>query len=300
MASTQLRTTKKTGNKRFEDLIESTVQYMDKLAGRMRPNEHPMTSGMVYGEQAKYVSWQIPDKKFSSIELMQITDVQFGHVTTKYDRVIEYRDWVLAKPNRFMFWTGDNVDAWALWSPGRAFDQIADPQSQVYKFCEVWAPARHRILGYVGGNHERRAIPAFGDLGTLIATLLKIPYSNGRQIIDIYFGKHQPFQTMLWHGVGGARTKGTVAQILSRFMAHGNAHLYLMGHVHQPLVLPLWKEVADPARHRVQLRKSIGVVGSSFMETWNSYGEISGYGASDVLMGNARLENTGKWEVSLR
>jgi hypothetical protein len=36
------------------------------------------------------------------------------------------------------------------------------------------------------------------------------------------------------------------------------------------------------------------------METWNSYGEISGYGASDVLMGNARLENTGKWEVSLR
>ena len=284
----------------FEDLVLATTSYMDQLAGRMQPNAHRMTSGMIYGEQAKYVSWEIPDKKFDHLELMQITDVQFGHVMTKYERVIEYRDWVLGKPNRFMLWTGDNVDAWAMWSPGRAFDQIADPQSQVFKFCEVWAPARHRILGYVGGNHERRAIPGFGDLGTLIATLLKIPYSNGRQIVDIHFGKHQPFQTMLWHGVGGARTKGTVAQILSRFMAHGDAQLYLMGHVHQPLVMPMWKEIADPIRRRITLRKSIGAVGSSFMETWNSYGEIAGYGAGDVMMACTQLDKDGHWQVSLR
>jgi hypothetical protein len=221
MANEKLSTRPQIG--RFEDLIEQTTDYMDKLAGRMKPNDYRATSGMIYGEQQKYVSWDIPTTKFSEIELLQITDVQFGHIACKYDRVIEYRDYVLAKPNRFMLWTGDNVDAWAMWSPGRAFDQIADPQSQVFKFCEVWAPARHRILGYVGGNHERRAIPGFGDLGTLIATLLKIPYSNGRQFIDIYFGKHDPFRVALWHGVGGARTKGTVAQILSRFMAEGTA-----------------------------------------------------------------------------
>lgn len=284
----------------FRPLIDQTVSYLDKLAARMGKNVHPMTSGMLYGEQAKYVSWEIPTKRFDTIELIQITDVQFGHIGCKVDRVLEYRDWVLAKPNRFMLWTGDNVDAWAMWSPGRAFDQIADPQSQVFQFCELWAPARHRILGYVGGNHERRAIPGFGDLGVLISTLLKIPYSDGRQMVDVHFGEHKPFRISLWHGAGGARTKGTVAQTLARFMEQGDSQLYLMGHVHQPLLIPTWKEIRDVENRQLTLRKSIGVVGSSFMETYGTYGEIAGFSSGDVMMGNARLEKNGRWEVSLR
>lgn len=297
MASTKLPATRKVRG--FEDLIEVTTDYMDKLASRMSRNEHRMTSGMLYGEQAKYVAWHFP-ASLGTIELLQLTDVQFGHQFCKYDRVVEYRDWVLDKPNRFMLWTGDNVDAWAMWSPGRAFDQIADPQSQVFKFCETWAPARHRILGYVGGNHERRAIPGFGDLGILIATLLKVPYSNGRQFVDIRFGKHQPFKVALWHGGGSARTKGSVAQTLDRFMAQGDAQLYLMGHLHQPLMIPAWREVRDTDRQRVRLEKRIGAVGSSFLETFGTYGEVSGYVGHDVMMARALLEPNGKWELTLR
>lgn len=299
MVSHQLTTTSPNVGQ-FRSLINQTSTVFDRLAARMGKNDHPMTSSMLFKEQAKYISWQIPATKFPMIELLQITDVQFGHVGCKVNRVIEYRDWVLAQKNRFMLWTGDMVDAWAMWSPGRPFEQIADPQSQVFKFCELWAPARHRILGYVGGNHERRAIPGFGDLGILLAILLKIPYSNGRQMVDVHYGAHDPFRISLWHGVGGARTKGTVAQILSRFMDQGDSQLYLMGHVHQPLLLPSWKEIRDVANQRVNLRKSIGVVGSSFMETYGTYGEISGYTPGDVMMGNARLERNGKWEVSLR
>lgn len=281
-------------------LIQQTSTYFDRLAGKMAKNDYAMTTGMLIGAESKYVSWDIPAKKFDNIELMQITDMQYGHVGCRVHRVIEYRDWVLAKPNRFMLWTGDNVDAWAMWSPGRPFEQIGDPQSQVFQFCELWAPARHRILGYVGGNHERRAIPGFGDLGILIASLLKIPYSGGRQMVDVYFGKHEPFRISLWHGTGGARTKGTVAQGLARFMEQGDSQLYLTGHVHQPLLIPTWKEVRDVKNRRVTLRKSIGCVGSSFMETWGTYGEVAGYAGGDVMMGNARLEADGKWEVSLR
>ena len=283
----------------FQPLIESTMSYFDKLA--LKPYEHKVETGMQYGEQVKYVSWHLNPKKLGpSIEILQITDVQFGHRGCKVDRVIEYRDWVLAQPNRFMFWTGDNVDAWAMWSPGTAFDQIADPQSQVFKFCELWAPARHRILGYVGGNHERRAIPGFGDLGVLIATLLRVPYSGGRQHLDIYYGKHDPFRVSLWHGTGGARTKGTVAMMLSRFMEQGDAQLYLVGHVHQPLIIPSWKEVRNEKHRVIELRKSVGIVGSSFMETYGTYAEVAGYTGADVMMGNVRLEANGKWEVSLR
>lgn len=286
--------------RRLEALIETTVAYMDRLAVQMRPTEHRMTSGMVYGQQIKYVRWEFSPRKFDQIELLQMTDMQFGHVDCKYERVIEYRDWVLAEPNRFMLWTGDNTDAWAMWSPGRPFDQIADPQGQVFKFCETWAPARHRILGYVGGNHERRAIPGFGDLGLLIATLLKIPYSNGRQMIDVAYGKHDPFTIALWHGTGGARTKGAVAQVLDRFLGRENAQLCLMGHLHQPMILPAWREVRDHARQRLVLQKRFGAISSSFLETWNTYGEIAGFSAHDVLMARAVLDPDGHWEVTLR
>lgn len=281
------------------DLTTKTQDFLGRLTDSMPPNILIPQTGMHYGEQSKYVAYEVPDS-FDEIELLQITDVQFGHRECKYKRVVEYRDWVLAKDNRFMLWCGDNVDAWAMWSPGTPWDQLFDPMSQVMRFVEVWAPARHRILGYVGGNHERRAIPGFGDLGTLIASLLRVPYSNGRQMIDPYYGEHDPFKITLWHGAGGARTKGTVAQILDRFMQHGDSQLYLMGHVHQALVMPTWKEVRQPRSRKLKLMKSMGAVGTSFLETWGTYGEVAGYSSSDVMMARAILERNGKWGLSLK
>lgn len=279
------------------DVLDKPVQQF--MAGLdLHDDEYRMSSGMVFGEQTKYVSWELPEE-LKTVELLQITDVQFGHVRCKYHRVLEYRDWVLAKANRFMIWTGDMIDAWAAWSPGRGFEQIGDPMSQVFKFCEVWAPARHRILGYVGGNHERRAIPGFGDLGIMLAALMRIPYSNGKQLIDVHFGKHKPFKISQWHGRGGARTKGTVAQTLHRFASEGDSQLYLMGHLHQPMIIPGWKEVRAPGQ-KVVTRKYIAALGSSFLETWNTYGEIAGYTGGDVLMPRAILDTPGGWEVTLR
>ena len=259
-------------------------------------------TGMKFGAHTKYLVYNVPVSGAfkEELELLQITDVQFGSRGCKVKRMLEYRDWVLSKSNRFMFWCGDNVDAWAMWSPGTAWDQMFDPQHQVMRFVEAWLPARHRILGYVGGNHERRAIPGFGDLGILIASLLGIPYSNGRQLIDIYYGDHNPFKTELWHGMGGARTKGTIAQKLDRMMQNGDSQLYLMGHHHQAMVIPTYKEIRHNRANKVMLQKSMGAVGTSFLETWNTYGEVAGYSGSDVLMARAILEPNGKWGLSLK
>lgn len=276
------------------------AQFMASLQPVMQKDVLRLSSGMCFGEQTKYASWTVPEKcQFDTVEIIEITDVQFGHVACKYHRVIEYRDWVLAKPNRFMIWTGDMIDAWAMWSPGRGFEQIGDPQSQVYKFCEVWASARHRILGYVGGNHERRAIPGFGDLGILIAAFLQIPYSNGKQLIDVHFGRHQPFKITQWHGMGGARTKGSIANNLHRFASQGDSSFYAMGHHHQAMVVPGWKEHRD-SNQRIRLQKYIAAIGTSFLETVNTYGEIAGYSGSDVLMPRAVIDKDGGFEVTLK
>jgi hypothetical protein len=284
-----------------EALRPKTQTFLKQLTDSFPEDVVQFSTGMNYGEQSKYLHYDIPAKKFpEAINLLQLTDVQFGHRECKYKRVIEYRDWVLARPERFLLFVGDMIDAWALWSPGMGWDQLFNPQSQVMQFVKIWGPARHRILGYVGGNHERRAIPGFGDLGVLIASLLRIPYSNGRQLIDISYGAWNPFKITMWHGAGGARTKGTVAQILDRYMQLGDSDLYLMGHVHKAMIIPDFKEVRVPGQRKIKVRKSFGVVGTSFLETFGTYGEVAGYNSSDVIMGKARLEETGKWELSLR
>lgn len=265
---------------------------------KFHDNAFPMTTKMETFGEAKYISWDFRQAKFSTLELLQITDVQWGHICCKRDRVIEYRDWVLDKPNRYMIWTGDNVDSATMQSKGTTWENTGTPQQQLFEFVKVWAPARHRILGYVGGNHERRCLTTFGDLGITIAALLGVPYSRGKQLIDIQFGEHKPFQISQWHGVGGARTTGTVAQVLTRFAGEGDSQLYLMGHLHKPMIIPFWKE--RRGEKGVRAVKTIAALGSSFLETWGSYGEVSGYAAGDVLMPRCVLDKTGGWEVTLR
>lgn len=284
------------------ELTHRTQDYLRALQSQFQPETFKMYMGQDVGEQSKYVTIRFDEKqakKWGSLELIQLTDIQFGNKACKLKRVIEYRDWILSEPNRFILLTGDNIDAATIFSPGTPWDNLFGPQSQAYRFAEIFAPARHRILGYVGGNHERRAMPAFGDIGTLIAILLQIPYSCGRQVIDVHFGLHKPFKVALWHGVGGARTKGAVAQVLDRFMQWGDSQLYLMGHLHQGMIVPAWREVRD-GRGGLALEKRLAAIGTSFLETWGSYAEIAGFHPHDVMMARAILESNGHWELTLR
>lgn len=273
---------------------------------RLKPDAFPSVTKMAVHGETKWVEWDFSAAKFDTLEIIQITDVQFGHITCKVDRVIEYRDWVLAKPNRYIVFTGDNIDSATMQSKGTTWENTGTPQQQLFEFCKIWAPARHRILGYVGGNHERRVLTTFGDLGITIAALLRLPYSRGKQLIDIKFGEHKnlgrkglhPFRISQWHGTGGARTKGTVAQVLSRFASDGDSQLYLMGHLHQAMLIPMFKE--RRGEHGIRAVKAIAAAGSSFLDLWGSYGEVSGYGPGDVIMPMCVLDRDGGWEVRLR
>jgi len=256
-------------------------------------------------DEVKLVTYDFDDRKRfprtpSQIELMHLTDLQYGSKQFMREKFIKYRDWILASPNRFVVLGGDLIDAATPLSIASPHDNDGEPIDQVEGLVNLMEPlaSRGRLLGYVGGNHERRTIKTFGDCGRYIARELKVPYSRGVQHIDIRFGGHQPFKVSLWHGSGNAKTKGAKAQMLHRFMGQGDSDVYMLGHVHDAVVLFDWRQRRGYGR--IQLQKVAGIISSSFVGYWNSYAETFALSPSDTMMALVVLEKDGKWLVSLK
>lgn len=261
--------------------------------------------GMVYGEQIKYVNWRFSPQEFKSIEVIHLTDTQFGHIGCNVKQLIKYRDWILEVPNRFVVFGGDMIDAANVFSPGEPWENFFAPQRQLFKFCEMMAPIRNRILGFVGGNHERRGIKTFGDLGITIASLLRVPYSSGQQFVNIQFGKHNaalPFQIFLWHGRGAAKTYGAKTNLVYQAMRElsGGAHVTLVGHLHTALMIWGTHRMHDPVKNRFYDRKQAGAMSSSFLEYFGGYAETAGMTPNDIIMARTTIFQDGKWELTVR
>lgn len=255
-------------------------------------------------DEVKFVRYDFGGKRFArqpaQVELMMLTDTQIGSKAFRRDRFVEYREWLLKEPFRFAFLGGDMIDAATPLSVGSPYDNTGEPIDQVDEATSLLQPLAKagRLLGYVGGNHERRTIKTFGDSGRLLARNLGVPYSRGVQLIDIWYGAHKPFKVSLWHGGGAARTKGAKAQMLHRFMGQADSQVYLTGHLHDVVLLFDWRQ--ERRGRRIKLQKIAGIMSSSFQSYWGTYAEVAALPPSDIMMARIVLEITGHWEVTLR
>jgi hypothetical protein len=284
-------------------LAPLTLTAVNEMQANLPEYEMQPVTGMHYDSQAKYLTWKFDTKRFpDGIEIIHLTDVQFGHICCNIKQVKAYMAWILSVPNRFVVLGGDMIDAANVLSVGSPYENLFDTQSQVYKFCELFAPLRARILGYCGGNHERRGVKTFGDLGVLIATLLRIPYSAGQQFVNINYGKHKKFTIFLWHGRGAARTVGAKMMMVYYAMKElsGGAEVTLVGHLHTAMMTWATNRVHDETNNKVIDKKTAGAMSSSFLDYFGGYGEIAGMSPNDIIMARVDLTPNGKWGISIR
>jgi len=275
----------------------------ERLAELHRRFKKPIfttAAGMLINGQSKYVTHRFSEsfvEKYRKIEILHLTDVQFGHHLCMVDKFVEYRDWVLAQPYRFVTFGGDLLDAWRMGSPGEGYDNFCRPDSQFYYFCEIVAPMQHRILGHVGGNHERRALAGGIDLGGLLSYALQIPYSAGIQHIGLRYGDWQNFKIYLWHGRGASRTEGAIVNMMTSVVSNDEADIYLSGHLHRTLMSTGVhnRRTGD----RMEARKYYCVSGTSFLEFYGSYAEIAGFKVSKLIMPLIIVRADGTFRVEI-
>lgn len=269
-------------------IVPSTFDYLQKVLDSAPKDTLKLSLSHRIAYEAKYVSVTIPEA-WADFEVVHLTDVQYGHVTCNMDKFRKFLDWILESDRRFVVFGGDMIDSVTKTSVGGTHDNLWEPSEQILRFVEETARIRHRVLGYVGGNHERR-VPG---QAMLIASLLRIPYSSGEQVIDIHYGEHRPFKIGLYHGSGSASTKGAISQKIDRWMKKMNCNLYLIGHLHQFQQLVDARIIAH--RGKFKLQDIVGMMSTSFQEYWGSYAEVAGLNPNRIRMARAVLEPNGDW-----
>lgn len=270
-------------------VISSTYEVLTRIMEKAPQDVLKLQLSERIDREVKYVTVNVPSK-FKTFEIVHITDVQFGHIRCAEDKFREFLDWILESDERFVIFGGDMIDSITKHSVGSMHENRWEPSEQILRFVETVSKIRHRVLGYVGGNHERR-VPG---QAMLIASLLRIPYSSGEQVIDINFGQHKPFKVGVWHGEGkGSGQPGGVANKIDRFSDKMNCNYYLVGHLHQFQLLAKARIIAR--KGKFYLQDVIGAMSSSFQEYWGSYAEVAGLRPSRIRMARAVLEPDGTW-----
>lgn len=95
-----------------ESVEKRTIDYLTDLEKLQKPNVATMSTkhlGQTQFGQSKMVTIEFTEKQakqMGTLELYQLTDMQFGHKSCKLHKVKEFTDNILAAPNRFVLKIG--------------------------------------------------------------------------------------------------------------------------------------------------------------------------------------------------
>src|SRR5579872_2324653 len=89
----------------------TTLNLLSVVQAGLQDYEPRLKQSMVIDGAARRLTWDFSDVNIDTLEILQITDVQFGHKACDTEAVDKYLAWVLAQENRYVVFGGDMVDA---------------------------------------------------------------------------------------------------------------------------------------------------------------------------------------------
>ena len=232
-------------------------------------------------EECRRASVTIPEEWDKPIIFVK-GDEQLGHVTCDEERIKKDIAWVQKNPQCLVMLLGDAIDAAMTFSPGSQRENKEAPIAQAMHYIDIHRPVADRIIGYVGGNHERRIDKALTEGGAgvrLIAKGLstpehKIPYSGGILLLDLYWRGHL-WTFTLFHGAGAAATAGSRTQRLQRNLLLTDSLITLSGHLHDEMKTSRRFTQRAP-NGKIKIAKQTALQCGTYLQYIGSYGEVGG------------------------
>lgn len=209
-----------------------------------------------------------------------------------------YCDWVMTKPNAYIFLMGDLLNVASRSSKTNPFESDSDEYA---KTTELFRPYKSRIIGCVTGNHEQRMYKDFGfNPLQPFCSELGITYCGYSAAIRLRVGKRadrkNEYQQTYWgfahHGSGGGGSLGAALNKKMKLqeIVHG-MDFYMAGHDHQLVVGT--RNILLPKRDKIEHQRVHYIDTGSFLDWDGSYAEeagmaISKQGSPRIRLGGLR------------
>ena len=201
------------------------------------------------GECVRAIRCDLPYAEI--IEIHPMADLHFGDPHSDYKGIVQRIEHIKNTENAYCILDGDLMDAAIASSIGDTYGASLQPMEQLKQCVKLFKPLADagKILSVCGGNHEHRIWRQDGiDITALMCSQLGIAdrYSNTTSLLFVRFGKgarnghnrRQLYTIYVTHGSGGGgRREGGKVNRLADLASIVDADIYVMGHVHLPVIM---------------------------------------------------------------
>lgn len=216
------------------------------------------------------------DEHPNGITIIPLADAHYGSQEFNEVRWHKAIKRIYDDPHCYCVLVGDLMDNGLKNSLTNVFQATCSPRQQKEWLINELKPIAGKILGAVGGNHERRS-GREADLDPLYDVMLAIGadgvYRQSVCFMQVCFVKENTkkqradFTFAITHGAGGGQYIGSSANRVQNF---GNSiegiNCIITGHTHKPLTFPVSKLVFDGHAKTIRQEQFTVVVASSFLD----------------------------------
>lgn len=212
----------------------------------------------------------------NTLTIVPLADAHYGSKEfneTKWHNAIKR---IQDDPHCFCVLVGDLIDNGLKNSLTNVYEATCGPREQKEWLIAELTPIKDKILGAVGGNHERRTVKEADD-DPMYDVLIRLgkedvyrPNICFMQVKLFYMaaGKRKQrcdFSFAITHGVGGGMYIGSSANRATNFgMALDGIDCLITGHTHKPVTFPVAK--LQFSNGTIVRKQFVVAVASSFLD----------------------------------
>ena len=229
----------------------------------------------------------IPDNKpilfttpeeFDEIEVYLCHDIHYGselHDRKAWDRL---KAEILDKPNRYVIWLGDYIEAAIIGSKSDSYTQNHTLEAQRIWMEQQFADLKNQTLAIISGNHERRISRAVGLYPVYDAAVcagVGDKFRNHYAFLDVAVGSG---------GHGAGKQNHYVGYLVHHIQDLKNFNgadaidgidFCAFGHTHRPMARAMGKLVYD-SKNKTIKQKSVPVINAGSVTLFGGYGADAG------------------------